>query len=259
MKKVCALFLSFFTMPAMASGIDATSASAPCTNNTLETYSGNTNLQADWQPNEIQLRWYNNNTLLNVQSSANTCVYDSTLTIPTTAPTRTGYTFAGWTVRPEYDLDQLDDSIDGTDQFSKSVINNRDYCRFATVGVPATEQSCNNQNYANLYRHEWKTVFSYGTIYGTAKCVPSGTAKANIDTATTGDYCYCKITGYKPNNSDILYGPKKKMKWVAYASAGNTTYCLQQCAMYCAYVIQSNSIGSGHGNCPNCRKNLLGK
>ena len=99
MKKVLLLFLLMFVSPAFASGIGASSASAPCTNNTLETYSGNTNLQADWQPNTINLNWYNGDTKLTVQSSAQSCVYDGALTIPSTQPTRTGYTFAGWEVR----------------------------------------------------------------------------------------------------------------------------------------------------------------
>ena len=99
MKKLLILLLCLFVGNSFASGIASNSASAPCTNNTLETYSGNSNLAADWQPNEIQLRWYNENERLTVQSSAQSCVYDGTLTIPSTQPTRTGYTFAGWEVR----------------------------------------------------------------------------------------------------------------------------------------------------------------
>ena len=99
MKKLLLLFLFIFTSPVFGSGIESNTASAPCTNNTLETYSGNSNLQADWQPNTINLRWYNENERLTVQSSAQSCIYDGTLTIPSTQPTRTGYTFAGWEVR----------------------------------------------------------------------------------------------------------------------------------------------------------------
>ena len=99
MKKVLLLFLFIFSLPTFASGIAADSVSAPCTNNTLETYSGNSNLQADWQPNVINLTWYNENEKLTVQSAAQSCVYDGALTIPSTQPTRTGYTFAGWKVR----------------------------------------------------------------------------------------------------------------------------------------------------------------
>ena len=99
MKKLLILLLCLFTTDSFGSGIASNSTYAPCTNNTLETYSGNSNLAADWQPNTINLSWYNGDTKLTVQSSAQSCVYDGTLTIPSTQPTRTGYTFAGWEVR----------------------------------------------------------------------------------------------------------------------------------------------------------------
>ena len=99
MKKLFILSLLFFTTDSYSSGIASNSASAPCDNNTLETYSGNSNLSADWQPNTINLRWYNDNEKLTVQQSAQSCTYDGTLNIPSTPPTRTGYTFAGWEVK----------------------------------------------------------------------------------------------------------------------------------------------------------------
>ena len=99
MKKLLILLLCIFTTNSFASGIASNSASAPCTNNTLETYSGNSNLSADWQPNTINLTWYNEQEKLTVQQSAQSCVYDGTLNVPSTPPTRTGYTFAGWKVR----------------------------------------------------------------------------------------------------------------------------------------------------------------
>ena len=98
-KLLIVLSLMFFTIDSSASGIASNTTSAPCTNNTLETYSGNSNLSADWQPNTINLTWYNEQEKLTVQQSAQSCVYDGTLTIPSTPPTRTGYTFAGWKVR----------------------------------------------------------------------------------------------------------------------------------------------------------------
>ena len=47
------------------------------------------------QANDITLNWYNGNTL----HDTNTCVYDSSVTLPSTEPTKTGYTFQGWKVR----------------------------------------------------------------------------------------------------------------------------------------------------------------
>ena len=73
--------------------------SADCKNSTLETYSGTSNLSANWEANTIHLHWYDGNTELTVPSESQSCVYDGDLTPPATIPTRTGYTFTGWKVR----------------------------------------------------------------------------------------------------------------------------------------------------------------
>ena len=99
MKKLVVLFLLMFTSPLLASGIDANATDASCDNTTLETYSGTANVEINWVPNTINLSWYNGNEKMTVQQSAQTCSYDDLLTIPSTPPTRTGYTFVGWTVR----------------------------------------------------------------------------------------------------------------------------------------------------------------
>ncbi|MBQ3785608.1 MAG: hypothetical protein II843_04430, partial [Alphaproteobacteria bacterium] len=84
--------------PTFATGVSSGVTSADCDNATLDTYTGTSNLQAGWQPNTIALHWYNGDTEITsgVQTS---CVYDGTLTPPTTIPTKTGYTFKGWRVR----------------------------------------------------------------------------------------------------------------------------------------------------------------
>ena len=79
--------------------IPASATSASCDNATLETYSGTSNLQANWEPNQIKLHWYNADTQLDVQDAADSCDYDGGLTVPSTAPTKTGYTFNGWKVK----------------------------------------------------------------------------------------------------------------------------------------------------------------
>ena len=82
-----------FIHPLFASGINAGANSAPCTDTTLETYSGNSNLSADWQANKIDVYWYDGNT--KVSGGPTSCTYDGTLNIPPT-PTKTGYTLEGW-------------------------------------------------------------------------------------------------------------------------------------------------------------------
>jgi len=79
----------------LASGVSPTATTADCDNATLSTYSGTTNLQANWEPNTIDITWYNGNDVF----ATNSCVYDDILTLPSGTPTKTGYTFDGWRVK----------------------------------------------------------------------------------------------------------------------------------------------------------------
>ena len=247
MKKLFVLFLLFFTTDSHSSGIASNTNSAPCTNNTLETYSGNSNLSADWQPNEIKLRWYNGNTLMDVQSSANTCVYDSTLTIPQTAPTRTGYTFDGWTIRPEIDFaTTIPTDSEGIERWAKGFLNN-DVCLYNDY----TYDCAYNDYFTELQKYEWKVRFSHGTLYGMARCSADTATYANPGNPTTGSgqYCWCKATGYKVANTDIIKGSLKVLSWISLKDLTNpVTYesantCSRQCARLCAhYATYSTSI-----------------
>ncbi len=98
---ICFAFLfSVFSTNLFATGISANATSASCDNPTLGTYSGTSNLQANWQSNKIDLYWYSDNAqITNVQSAATSCNYDGTLNVPSSTPTKTGYTFNGWKVR----------------------------------------------------------------------------------------------------------------------------------------------------------------
>ena len=68
-------------------------------------YTGaSTTCTAVYGANRINLTWYNdtdenNGTAMTVESSAQSCLYDSTIDIPDNQPTKTGYTFEGWKVR----------------------------------------------------------------------------------------------------------------------------------------------------------------
>ena len=79
---VCGIML--FTCPLFATGIDSGATNADCDNATLGQYNGTANLEMDWQPNTINVRWYSDDTQLS-------------LYLPT-PPTKKGYTFEGWKV-----------------------------------------------------------------------------------------------------------------------------------------------------------------
>ena len=65
---------------------------------------------------------------MDVQSAANTCTYDGTLAVPSSAPTRTGYTFAGWTVRPEMNFSTIPTNVNGTNRWAIGWYNTYDEC-----------------------------------------------------------------------------------------------------------------------------------
>ena len=239
MKKLYVLFLLFFALPALASGIASNSATAPCTNTTLETYSGNTNLAADWQPNTINLRWYNNNTLLDVQSAANTCVYDGTLTVPSTAPNRTGYTFAGWEVRPQMDFGTIPTNTNGLNRWAIGWYENADYCWYDTNTGTATHVDCDSDdNYKELQTHEWKVRFEHGYLYGMLGCGTQGGTWSQVGypaiTNEPGQYCWCKATAYKANNAEFASKPSAELSWVFASDRGSVENCVKSCAANCA-------------------------
>ena len=99
MKRLLILFLCLFTTDSFASGIGVIDNTAPCTNSTLDKYTGTANAEIDWQPNTINVTWFDGDTQLDVPSNAQSCVYDGTLTVPPAPAARPGYTFNGWKVR----------------------------------------------------------------------------------------------------------------------------------------------------------------
>ncbi|MBQ3785084.1 MAG: InlB B-repeat-containing protein [Alphaproteobacteria bacterium] len=98
MKKFFVALFMLLTIPAFATGVGSGASTADCKYAPLETYSGTSNLQADWEANTIQLHWYNGDTEI-TSGVPTSCTYDGSLIPPSTIPTRTGYTFKGWTVR----------------------------------------------------------------------------------------------------------------------------------------------------------------
>jgi len=236
MKQFFILLMTFVATDSFASGIASNSASAPCTNNTLETYSGNSNLSADWQPNEIQLRWYKNNTLMDVQSSANTCTYDGTLTIPSTAPTRTGYTFAGWQVRPEMDFSSLNLPT-CTERFGKNATST---CIYGINGDNARAIKCDDDvRFKELSENEWMALYDDNgkMLYGMAKCsVTNGTRyQPGTPSDTDGQYCWCKVTGYRQTNQAQINAPSKNLPWVFATDDYTISTCGSICVERCAY------------------------
>ena len=103
MKKFFAVFMMLITS-AFSTGIAATpdipasTTTVSCSDSAINTNNAPANLEINWEPNTINLHWYNGNTELTVPSESQSCVYDGAL-IPPPPLEREGYTFAGWKVR----------------------------------------------------------------------------------------------------------------------------------------------------------------
>ncbi len=90
---IFAFLFSIFSTNLFATdpNIPAGATSASCDNSTLNTYSGTSNLQANWQANQINLAWYSDGTqITTVQDAAKTCTYDGSLSVPSNPPTKVG-------------------------------------------------------------------------------------------------------------------------------------------------------------------------
>ena len=92
-----AILISIFSVSSFADNI--TTSPADCTQPTLATDTGTANLTAEWEANTIGISWYNDGQKITGDANAATqCTYDHTFSLPT-QPTKTGYTFTGWTVK----------------------------------------------------------------------------------------------------------------------------------------------------------------
>ncbi|MBQ3784988.1 MAG: InlB B-repeat-containing protein, partial [Alphaproteobacteria bacterium] len=244
------------------SDIASTASSADCKYTPLETYSGTSNLTANWEANAIDLHWYNNNTLMeNVADESSDCTYGGTLTPPSTIPTRTGYTFKGWKVRPTYNFATLSTTSNGTERWAIGLSGSSDYCWHASGTASATQVSCTAypEYYKEIQRYEWKVTFSWGDVYGSSYCSgksgnhnnytwnnDSSNWKASyseLESASgTKQYCWCQATGYKPSGESTLYGPESVSAgsaWVFSNDYGSAANCARNCATGCAsYVLR---------------------
>ena len=148
---------------------------------------------------------------MEVESSSSGCTYDEVLT-PPTAPSRTGYTFKGWHVRPTMEFTTIPTNTNGTNRWAIGWYNNGNYCWYDTNTGNGRNVACDSGNtYSQeLQTYEWKVKYSHGDLYGMSGCsTTNGTyAVAGNPTIGSGQYCWCKATGYKAN------GSRKFIQWL---------------------------------------------
>jgi len=277
MKKICMIvFGMMFACGAYATNdIAANAESGSCTEPTLGTYEGSADFEAKWDANDVKIRWYNNNTLMQNDTvvhnniDANTCEYDSALNLPTN-PQRTGYTFAGWKVRPAMNFSTLTSLETGSERWGKGYVlsSGADYCYHKTGTGSADTVNCKtDSNFNTLNQKEWKVEFRSGStkgmLYGSGHCsaksgdnssytFPAGSSSNWLATynqleaaSGTKQYCWCQATGWQPENSSTIYANSNQIMygdmsvgsnaaWVFGIDVSSAATCARNCATACA-------------------------
>ena len=214
--------------------------SSHCDNDVLSTYTGPANLTANWQGNPITVTWYNDDT----QYASNSCTYGGNLTMPSSIPQKTGYTFKGWRVRSN---------------------GNQQQCNLANLNT--SNWGTTSSNYDT-----WSVSFSNGTVSGSAMCEESS---VNIDPIEYGCFfgddmteaaiCKCKLTSYTPSGgSECSFASSDWVQVEMYqldpmggnfyvydgacywssdwAGSGPIGVCDQQCADACALAVAIDDL-----------------
>jgi len=207
-----------------------------CVNDTLTTYSGSAELEADWSANHVAVTYYNGD---NVYGSAGECTYDDTLTLPA-APSKDGYTFNGWKVKTaaQCSLSGIDTSINGTGFAFIKFDGTASTDNGSTRKVPSTYNLSNNG--------EWAAEFEYGTIKGISRCSTVGSGYSFGQTGNPSDdlnqdgakYCWCQITGFDADK-DGEYCPIVASLWVFAGDYGSAASCASGCASDCGFYARS--------------------
>jgi hypothetical protein len=94
-----------------------------------------------------------------------------------------------------------------------------------------------DEGFDDLEPGEWKNFFDYGTIYGMTMCSSTvGTTRGETGTPVeteNGAYCWCKVTGYIPSESNVKYAPSNVLPWVYVRQLSD---CNRGCADWCAWT-----------------------
>jgi len=241
-----------------------------CDNSVLSTYTGPANLTANWQGNNIEVTWYNGDT----EYDSNQCTYGGNLTMPSSIPQKTGYTFRGWRVRQAASC-----------SFANQV------CSLTGSAVNALTYADNDSTVYGYYSHDGQKIgnestygltaggwavkdTSGGIIKGIASCnstkptifetimtaMGNGTmteqqaynamwGTCNNDTfkpsdtfssSSTGQYCWCKMTSYTPSAGGSACNVASP-SWVFNVDVGSASLCAGFCANFCANRVMSSA------------------
>ncbi len=228
LKHIFVLSMMIISLPSFATDV---SGGEICDTDVLNTDTGPVNLRAEFEPEVINLKWYNGDNQITVPTTSNSCTYDTPINLPTD-PVKPGYKFKGWRVL--FDLSTLDASIGGK-SYGYVRADSSGTSNLAVYGLTTSDLG------------KWGVTFRYGKVIGESICSSTGGEYAQSgtpDESGTGDikYCWCKATGYVSGdtNSSTLTGnvqPVSSASWVFYKDIGSSGDCAFNCAFDCGNFV----------------------
>lgn len=186
------------------------------------------------------VNWYVDNVLYDTT----TCESGDDIILPT-APIKRGHTFNGWT-SGLYDMSTINTSINGTAYYARNASNS---CTYLSGSMTASaEIACSNENFVDLSSSSrWKTIFSYGTVYGESMCSDAQGTKmgerVNGNPTTSGElrFCWCRITKFIPTDSDIVFYPMVT-SWTYNIARSSSNGCGRYCSDECAKRVYNTQV-----------------
>lgn len=193
---------------------------------------------------DVGLTWYDGDTTIDGASS---CTVGGTFT-PPTPPARDGYIFVGWKVKPnDCGVRSLDASIGGID--------------YGYIGLNGSSGSGTSTYGLTSGSGKWAVRFSYGVVWGKARCSGTGTQNNPWNNATLptsdwvkiltdsgGRWCWCQVTGFSSSGSDYTQGPQcttaTSSWWINYNEYSTNVGCVDRCAYACASGVHATDKNS---------------
>ena len=264
---ICFAISLLISAPLFATGIPSDVSTADCKNSTLSTYSGTSNLEANWDANIITLHWYSeDNEIQNVPSTSQSCTYDGSLEpLPVSnVPTRTGYTFKGWRARQAAGcsfasqvcglngsaVDGLTYNSSDSSTYGYNSHNGTNTQNTSTYGLTSTGTwavkdtnngvikgiaSCNSTG-SNTYDTTMTEEQAWGSCSSDA--IKPGNTFSNTSNLNNGDkYCWCKMTSYTPSGESACNVASPS--WVFDRDLGSASNCANLCAVFCAIGVMN--------------------
>ena len=199
-------------------------------------YTENKTFTATCNPRSVTMNWFNDNgtSFTPSNSTANQCVYDAGVTIPSNTPSKSGYHFVGWCLdtglspywSAEWDMGYATNGLywDASHARWEPIVQNG-YTMYDEFGSGATS--------GGLNPGEWGYTFDTSTgkeLLGRALCsaTPGTHAQSgNPNQNTSGQHCWC--AGIKYAESCEVASPS----WVYSYNFNTEADCNAECAVQC--------------------------